>query len=283
MATAGDLYAAGTAYQAATYAGHSNVFGGGDDWTVDINANLGDTGRPVFAPEAGSVAVYSEAVSGLKWGNSLIWTSTDGRERIHVAHLDAFVKTGIVESGDLIAIAGTTGNSSGSHLHVSRSVDGSAAPVVLSGNPIVPSYVYNGTQYYSAGPLKPLAPSTAEVETTISELRTRPSEPRHGRVASFSARIEPASAASSGTATVRLYRRESRIVYRRVRVGTRWKRRRVRIRYWRLRATRDMTASADGRFAARCKPKYKGSWKMVVSYSGAGYLPSSLAKTFYVK
>jgi hypothetical protein len=282
MATAGDLYSVGTDYQAATYTGHSNVFGGGDDWTVDINANLGDTGRPVFAPEAGSVAVYSEAASGLKWGNSLIWTSADGRESIHVAHLDSFVKSGVVESGDLIAIAGTTGNSSSSHMHVSRSVDGAAAPLVLSGHLIVPSYVYNGTQYRSAGPLKRQT-SIAEAETTIVELQTSPSKPRHGRVATFGARVVPASAAASGTATVRLYRRESRIVVKRVRVGTRWKRRRVRVKYWRLRTAKTMTANAEGRFVVMYKPKYKGSWKMVVSYSGAGYLPSSLSKTFYVK
>jgi hypothetical protein len=151
-ATGGDLYAAGTAYQAATYSGHPNVFGGGPDWTVDINANQGDMGRAVYAPESGSVAVYSTGYGG-GWGNSIVWTSADGREKLHVAHLNDIVKTGAVSGGDLIAHAGTTGYSTGDHMHVSRKYDGAAAPLVLSGHQIVPAYWYNGNQYYSTGPI----------------------------------------------------------------------------------------------------------------------------------
>ncbi len=152
-AAQGDLYAAGTPYRATTYTNHRSVFGTCPDaWVVDINANEGDAGRPVFAPEAGSVTIFSTGW-GDGYGNSIIWMSADGREQIHVAHLSAFGATGVVAGGSLIGYAGSTGNSTGDHVHVSRAVDGQPAPLILSGHEIVPATSGLGTQYTSAGPL----------------------------------------------------------------------------------------------------------------------------------
>lgn len=148
--TPGDLYAAGTAYRATTYRNHRSVFGGPEQWVVDINANGGDEGRGVYAPEAGVVTLFSTGW-GDGYGTSVIWTSMDGREQIHIAHLSQVVKTGPVHGGELVAKAGNTGNSTGDHMHVSRAYDGKPAPLVLSGHEIVPSYVGPGTQYYSGG------------------------------------------------------------------------------------------------------------------------------------
>lgn len=152
-ATAGDLYAAGTAYRASTYVGHRSYFGAAPiQWVADINANAGDAGRPLYAPEAGSVAIATTGW-GSGYGNSIVWTSADGREQLHVAHLSAFGATGSVEGGALIGYAGSTGNSSGDHMHVSRAYDGRPAPLVLSGIQIAPSTGL-GTQYLSAGQVR---------------------------------------------------------------------------------------------------------------------------------
>lgn len=153
-ATAGDLYAAGTVYGASTYNRHTSVFGAAPDaWVVDINAAEGDQGRPLYAPEAGMVEVFSTGY-GSGWGNSVIWTSADGREKLHLAHLDGFGVTGAVVGGELIGYAGNTGKSTSDHLHVSRTYDGAAAPLVLSGHEIVPGYSGNGNRYVSAGAVR---------------------------------------------------------------------------------------------------------------------------------
>lgn len=147
-AAEGDLYAPGTTYRATTYSGHSNFHLWPDtdkSHIADIVATRNPAGRelsntgnyrlPIHAPGDGTVEQVSEGYGG-GWGNSLIWTSADGREQIHVAHLDSVVKTGAVNAGDVIGREGSTGFSSPSnfnHLHVSRRVDGEMASVVLSG------------------------------------------------------------------------------------------------------------------------------------------------------
>lgn len=153
FATTGDLYAAGTAYGASTYSNHGNLFGGPDEWTVDINAVGGDMGRAIYAPEAGTVTVFSTGW-GSGWGNSIIWTSADGREQIHMAHLNDVVKTGVVSGGDLVGHAGDTGSSTSDHLHVSRAYDGAPTPLILSGREVTPGRSGNGTQWVSAGQVR---------------------------------------------------------------------------------------------------------------------------------
>lgn len=147
-AAEGDLYAPGTTYRATTYSGHSNFHLWPDtdkSHIADIVATRNPAGRelsntgnyrlPIHAPGDGTVKQVSEGYGG-GWGNSLLWTSADGREQIHVAHLDSVVKTGAVNAGDVIGREGNTGFSTPSnfnHLHVSRRVDSEMAPVVLSG------------------------------------------------------------------------------------------------------------------------------------------------------
>jgi len=147
-------------YGVATYSNHPSWFGSTrSDWVVDINSVGGDLNRAVYAPESGTVSQVTSGY-GNGWGNSIVWTSADGRERIHVGHLNSVVKTGAVKGGDLIGYAGNTGYIEsktgadlGSHLHVSRTYDGRIAPVVLSGVQVVPAYWYNGNQYTSKGPV----------------------------------------------------------------------------------------------------------------------------------
>jgi peptidase M23-like protein/hemolysin type calcium-binding protein len=132
-ATDGDLYARGTRYCTSTYSpGHDTPKRFGPP--IDINAAGGDLGRPVYAPTAGTVRVFSSA--GI-YGRSVVWRSADGWERLHVAHLDRIVRTGSVEGGELIGRAGSSGHAFGEgHLHVARQMGGRPAPLVLSGRSV---------------------------------------------------------------------------------------------------------------------------------------------------
>jgi hypothetical protein len=102
---------------------------------------------PVHAPGDGRVRVYSRGF-GSGWGNSVIWTSAVGDERIHLAHLDSFGATGRVEAGEIVGRVGQTGIATGPHLHLSAQRDGEPAPVVLMGQRI-----RAGRCYVSTGPV----------------------------------------------------------------------------------------------------------------------------------
>jgi hypothetical protein len=145
-ATDGDLYDRGVTYCASTYSpGHDTPRGFGPP--IDLNAHGGDFGRPVRAPTAGTVTVKTR--TGI-YGRSIVWRSADGVERIHVAHLNRFVRLGPVEAGRIIARAGSSGHSFGEgHLHVARQMNGRPAPLVLSGRPMLPDRCYP-----SAGPIR---------------------------------------------------------------------------------------------------------------------------------
>ena len=136
-AAEGDVFAKGATYCASTYAGHGTIPGFGAP--LDLNAAWGSDYRwPLYAPADGSVSVY--ALPG--WGNSIIWTSTDGNERIHMAHLDVFGKLGEVNGGDFIGRVGHTGHSDGDHLHMDAQRNGGPAQIVLSGHALRAGHCY---------------------------------------------------------------------------------------------------------------------------------------------
>jgi FtsP/CotA-like multicopper oxidase with cupredoxin domain len=117
--------------------------------------------------------------------------------------------------------------------------------------------------------------------TSVSLPRVSPSKPTHNKYATFSAGITPGDAAVTGTTMLSLYRYETKTV--RKKVGHNW--RKVKVKYWRLRATKTMSATADGHLSLRYKPPYAGSWKAIASYSGSlGHNPAtSGTKKFTVK
>ncbi len=149
-ATVADIYAQSKYYVASTYSGHGLLSGFGAP--LDLNGctatggYVQDSGWPIFAPGPGSAAVYSTA-DGNGWGNSVIWTSRDGKEQIFMAHLSKFGQKGAVAGGAVIGYVGTTGNSSGPHIHIQRRYSGSPAALQLSGKTIVA-----GRKYASGGP-----------------------------------------------------------------------------------------------------------------------------------
>jgi len=153
LATDGNVFAKGVYFSAMTYSGHPSRIG----TPIDLNGATAtspytdDYRWPLYAPEGGSVSIYTTGYGG-GWGNSITWTSASGSERLFMAHLDQIVKTGVVNSGDLIGYLGSTGNSTGPHLHIERSVNGARADLVLGGQTISP-YIYPSARVYlSQGP-----------------------------------------------------------------------------------------------------------------------------------
>lgn len=146
QAAEGDIFTKETPWCASTHPGHGTLPGFGP--ALDLNGNGREDYRwPVYAPGDGRIRVYS---SDGPWGNSVIWSSADARERIHLAHLDSFGKTGRVRAGDLIGRVGNTGVSDGSHVHASARRGGRPADVELGGRDI-----RAGRCYVSRGPEVP--------------------------------------------------------------------------------------------------------------------------------
>ena len=98
---------------------------------VDLAA---PAGSPVYAATAGHVRVGFDAVAA----GLFISVAYDDRVRILYCHLlEARVASGAnVAAGDLIGLVGSTGHSTGPHLHLEVQVDGrSVDPVAWLGSP----------------------------------------------------------------------------------------------------------------------------------------------------
>ena len=147
-ASAADVYAKSKYYKASTYSGHPSLSGFGTPLDLNGCTSTGgfveDNGWPIYAPGPGTVAV--KTTSG-GWGNSIIWTSKDGKEQIFMAHLSRFGAKGTVAGGAIIGYVGNTGTSYGAHIHAQRRYNGAPAALQLSGKTIVA-----GGRYLSKGP-----------------------------------------------------------------------------------------------------------------------------------
>ncbi|MEV6414448.1 M23 family metallopeptidase [Kribbella sp. NPDC051718] len=96
-----------------------------------IGAPGGDLGSPVLATAAGTVV--SAGVNG-GYGNEVVLSHGSGWSS-RVAHLSAInVSVGQqVDAGQNLGLVGSTGNSTGPHLHYEQLADGVQAPIVLDG------------------------------------------------------------------------------------------------------------------------------------------------------
>lgn len=130
-------------------------------------------------------------------------------------------------------------------------------------------------------------PAVLPVRTTLRSPTVSPTKPTHNKHAHFYAVLTPGSArtAAGATTTLKLYRKETHYVTKKVN----GKNRRVKVAYWHLRHSvlmkRYSSTSTTVKMTATVTPKYSGSWKVVVRYSGGtGFLGStSPTKYFTVK
>lgn len=85
---------------------------------IDLLALLGDE---IVAVEEGALVHVHDMKNGRAYGNHLIVKHEDGTETLY-AHLDEFadgMSVGVnIAQGQLLGIAGSTGNSTGPHLHL---------------------------------------------------------------------------------------------------------------------------------------------------------------------
>ncbi|MEP1520405.1 M23 family metallopeptidase [Ascidiaceihabitans sp.] len=122
----------------------------GIDWAAP-------TGTPVYAAAPGKV---SHAGDGKGYGNLIIIKHPGGLESRY-AHLNKFApkgKTGgLVQAGDLIGYVGTTGRSTGPHLHFETR---------LNGTPVDPMGLLNGgTPVVASGAVEALVAQIIKVES----------------------------------------------------------------------------------------------------------------------
>ena len=93
---------------------------GGDDYAMN-------TGTPIIAAFDG-VLTNRPPVQYPASGNTAILTRADGLAFYHL-HLSRFVAPGPVKEGDIIAYSGSTGHSTGPHLHVNAYYQGAMRDV----------------------------------------------------------------------------------------------------------------------------------------------------------
>lgn len=88
---------------------------------IDI---AGAIGNPIYAVDAGVIVYSNWNENG--YGNLIVVDHGNGFQSVY-AHLDTYLKYcgDNVEQGEMIATMGTTGNSSGPHLHFELRLDGS--------------------------------------------------------------------------------------------------------------------------------------------------------------
>ncbi|MEU8214132.1 M23 family metallopeptidase, partial [Micromonospora sp. NPDC049044] len=121
-------FACDDVWRMSTYPGH-------DDYDIDMFATTGTTaGRPILASAAGTVA-YAGYDSGA--GNYVKLNHGGGWESLYLHMVSTpAVSTGQqVGQGQLLGRVGTTGNSSGEHLHHEQRRDGAKVESYFNGAP----------------------------------------------------------------------------------------------------------------------------------------------------
>ncbi|MET7879952.1 M23 family metallopeptidase [Micromonospora sp. DT68] len=121
-------FACDDVWRMSTYPGH-------DDYDIDMFATSGSTaGRPILASAAGTVA-YAGYDSGA--GNYVKLDHGGGWESLYLHMVSTpVVRTGQqVDQGQLLGKVGTTGNSSGEHLHHEQRRDGNKVESHFNGAP----------------------------------------------------------------------------------------------------------------------------------------------------
>jgi hypothetical protein len=132
-------FACGQVWSGATYSGHNPAN------SVDLN-RTDDLGDAVLAAAGGKVVTVTD-LGGSSYGKYVVIDHGNGW-KTYYAHLNAFsVSVGNnVSQGQKIGTVGTTGGSSGPHLHHEQRLNGVAQKIVWNGAQIL----YWGTKSYTS-------------------------------------------------------------------------------------------------------------------------------------
>ncbi|MEV4114733.1 M23 family metallopeptidase, partial [Nonomuraea sp. NPDC049695] len=124
-----DFHAPWPCGQVRDYYHHSGEVANAIDFNI---AGSGDLGTPALASAAGTVI---ETVSGHPGYGNYVRVDHGGGWTSLVAHLDRITSTKgqQVNAGQELGKVGTTGNSTGPHLHYEQEADGVNQPVVIDG------------------------------------------------------------------------------------------------------------------------------------------------------
>ena len=127
----------GEQWQASTYAGHVNS---AIDWNQPGD---GDAGRPVVASASGSVYVAPAGQYNGGYGNYVIVNHGGGWSTLYAHFRGYAVSNGQnVGRGQVLGFVGTTGNSTGNHLHYEQRRNKAGQQVRFSGGPVSAGRTY---------------------------------------------------------------------------------------------------------------------------------------------
>lgn len=129
----------GETWSGRTFEGH------GLRWAVDLTQGSDDAGKPVVASAAGTVK--SAITRPDSYGRYVVIDHGDGWTTYY-AHLSSY-SVGVgdeVAAGQRIGRLGSTGNSSGPHLHYEQRASGASAKIVFDGSQIH----YDGKRSYTS-------------------------------------------------------------------------------------------------------------------------------------
>lgn len=132
-------FACGETWELHTYSGHN------PQRAVDMNRS-GDSGDPVVAAAAGTVVTRRD-LGNSSYGRYLVVSHGSGYDTLY-AHLDSFaVSVGqSVRQGQKLGNVGSTGGSTGPHLHFEQRYNSSAQSIRFNGNALP----YYGTVYWTS-------------------------------------------------------------------------------------------------------------------------------------
>lgn len=103
-----------------TIAGPMGYYNGYHWWAIDIPNSVG---TPIYAADSGRIAEAKYGYNG-GYGNTILLDHGDGFQTRYAHMSTLLILGGYVEKGQVIGYMGSTGRSTGSHLHFEISVNG---------------------------------------------------------------------------------------------------------------------------------------------------------------
>jgi 5-hydroxyisourate hydrolase-like protein (transthyretin family) len=117
--------------------------------------------------------------------------------------------------------------------------------------------------------------------TSIAAIKLSPSSPKRRKKVTFTSSLSPGAAAVAVRPQLALYHQEKKTVVKVVR----GKRKKVKVTWWHLRATLNMTGTSAGKLSASTSLSLSGTWRAQVAFPGTASFLSSASgyRSFKVK